>query len=90
MDQPPSVGRIVHFVGHNPDAGGLESDDGKKCFAAVIIDVDRIAPNGEPGEELCVFVPGTSLVQPMVMFAVAPFDERGTRDLSSWHWPEKV
>lgn len=90
--QPPSIGRIVHYVSHGtpvqPDGSQAYTS---QCRAAIITDL------AQPDEDSDII--GVAVLNPTGMFFNrASYDEwDGTTALpgaepqgGSWHWPERV
>ncbi|MER7930470.1 hypothetical protein ABTY96_46430 [Streptomyces sp. NPDC096057] len=87
--QPPSVGRIVHYVSH----GTPVREDGSQAFppacrAAVVTEVDP-ADRGRVG--LAVLNPTGQFFHPLAAGGcehVAVEEQPPTG--GTWHWPERV
>lgn len=76
---PPTVGRIVHYYGHNVS----ERSDDTGPFAAIVLDVENVA-GGPYACTLKVFArDGIEYQRPNV-----PYDE--SMSLDSWSWPPRV
>ncbi|OPC84227.1 hypothetical protein B4N89_27800 [Embleya scabrispora] len=84
MPQPrPTVGRIVHYVGH----GSPVRDDGTQaypaeCRAAIVTEV----PHDGFGTEsvgLCILNPGG------VFFGELIIHDENDHAGGTWHWPER-
>lgn len=77
MEQQPSIGRVVHYV-------GIEGQH----FAAIITDpafvVDRDAAEPHTAQALTVLAPNRA-----PFYVAANYDPAGTAPLT-WHWPERV
>lgn len=84
MNQPPSIGRIVHYVSH----GSPMFSDGtqaytSECRAAVITEVGEETGFGKL-VGLCVLNPAGQF------FDRAVEQDEDNRRGGTWHWPERV
>jgi len=76
--QHPAVGRIVHFVGEDP-----EREYAPVCRAAIITEV------GAPlGDEECVALAVLNRTGMSFELGCAHDEDSKVRD--TWHWPERV
>ena len=84
MEQQPSVGRIVHYVGYGTPGGEYTS----QCRAAIITATDSAPHNvPEPGQ---VFASLTVLNPEGVFFKLMCLQDEADHRGGTWHWPERV
>jgi hypothetical protein len=85
MSQPPSVGRVVHYVSYGTPKGEFTS----QCRAATISEVAE-EPIGEGGQRvgLVVLNPTGFFFRSLAAGGCA-HDEQDKAS-GTWHWPERV
>lgn len=83
-NQPPSVGRIVHYVSYGTPGGEFLSEHRAAIIAAVGYHSERAEEPVPPDTcDLVVFNPGG------LFFNTCPHDEE-TKAGGTWHWPERT
>lgn len=83
--QPPSVGRIVHYVAYGTPGGELPAG---VCRAAVVTEVEVKTGVGDEGDELLASV---VVLNPTGLFFNRWLKEdEDKKEPGTWHWPEKV
>ncbi len=90
--QQPSVGRVVHYVGHGTPvrADGSQAFSAQ-CRAAIITEVGD--PAGIDADQwlvgLCVLNPTGQFFHPLAAGGCR-FDDLDDHAGGTWHWPERV